>query len=184
MFTALTGEYYSRFVDVPVAVEAAVAPVQPVLAPRQKPNIQETVRAAVDGPPEVDVASSALLVLFPALGNELGILEQVVEDVGVQYTLALKFLVKLFAFDGHTLCLVRRQEEINLLAVEEEAAVRKCRHYITRLLMRLHFPTIGNERVGTHVDNGVFYDHFNVISEEAFDTLHAAKLVEDRLHRS
>lgn len=148
--------------------------------PVQIPNVQVAARDAVDGSPEEDVAGSALLVDLPGLGDKVGMLPQVVQDACVEDRLALELLAEFVALDGLALCLVRRQEEINLLAVEEEVVAVTGQLEVARFLMGFHLPTLGDERF-LAVHDMVSDDHFHVAREETLDTFHAPQLVEHRL---
>lgn len=94
---------------VPVFDERAGPPVPPVAVPEEVADEQAAIAAAVDGTPEEpeeDVAGAALPTLFfPLLGNEVWVLEEVVEHVGVQDWLARQLLAELVAFDEGGSCL-------------------------------------------------------------------------------
>ncbi len=131
----------------------AAAPAPPAISPVQIPSAQVAVRVAVDGSPEENVFRPALLVLSPTFGNELLVLEQVVEDVDVQYGLALKFFAKLLVSDGLFLCLIGREMRFNPLTVEEEVVAIAGELALPLLLVRLDLPILREERVLVAVDD-------------------------------
>ncbi len=82
-----------------MVVQAVAAPVPPAVAPAQVTDVQAAERVAVDGAPEEDVAGVALFIFLPFLGNEVGVREQVVEDVGVEGRLLHHFRAELVVLD-------------------------------------------------------------------------------------
>lgn|GEM_PF-6803627 len=136
--------------------------------PAQTPNAEVAVREAVDCSPEEEEAGSALLVDLPGLGDEFGVSEQEVEDVGVQNRSALELLAEVVATDGSIL-LFFRQEEINLLVVEPEVVTFADKRELTLLLVRLDLPALREEWVGVAVHNVVLDDHISFASGEPPD---------------
>ena len=138
-------------VAVPVVVEPAAAPVPPDAVPAEAADVQAATAAAVDGAPEEDVAGVALPILFPLLGNEVRVLQEVVEDIGVQHRLLRHLLAELVAFDDLPVLLAACEVEFHLRSVPLEGAA---------FLVFLHRPPVflpRVERVGVAV-NGVLDD--------------------------
>ncbi len=84
---------------VPVAGEPVVAPVPPAVVPVEAADVQAATAAAVDGAPEEGVAGIPVSIRLPLIGDELGVREQVVEDIGVEDGLLRQLLAELVAFD-------------------------------------------------------------------------------------
>ena len=83
----------------PAVVEPAVAPVPPVAVPVEVADEQVAIAAAVDSAPEEDVAGVPVSIRLPLIGDEFGVREQVVEDIGVEDELLRQLLAELVAFD-------------------------------------------------------------------------------------
>ena len=135
----------------PVAAEPAEAPEPPAAAPVEVADEQAANAAAVNGAPEEDVAGVALPILFPLLGNEVRVLQEVVEDIGVQHGLLRQLLAELVAFDDLPVLLDACEVEFHLRGVPLEGAA---------FLVFLHRPPVflpRIERVGVAV-NGVLDD--------------------------
>lgn len=115
-----------------------MVPVPPAAVPVEVTHAQVATAVAVDGAPEEDV------LVLPLLGDEVGVLEQVVKDIGVKDRLALKLLAELVAIDVLATLLALRQVELDLVGVELP---------LSALLVLLDGPTIGNDGVGVEVDD-------------------------------
>jgi len=57
------------------------------------------VGVAIDGAPEKDIAGVAIFIPLPVLGNEVGVLEQVVQNIRVQDRLTKELLAQLVTPD-------------------------------------------------------------------------------------
>ena len=141
------------------------------VAPAQAADNQVAARVTVDGSPEEDVAGAAFAVLLPLFGNEMRMGEEVVENVRVQNRLPSQFLAEFVALDGLAILLQIREVEPHLLGVPLEK---------TTLLMILHPPSLGDERVGVAVDHVILRHHFTVTREETLKSLLSADLVHER----
>ncbi len=95
----LTCEHRRRVVATPAAAEPEVAPVPRTIDPAQAPDAEVASGAAVDSPPEEDIASVATRVILPRFRDELGVFAQVVEDVGIQNGQGVEFLAEFIALD-------------------------------------------------------------------------------------
>lgn len=73
---------------------------------------------AVDGAPEEDVADVPVSIRLPLIGDEFGVREQVVEDVGVEDGLLRQLLAELVALDDLPVLLAAGEEELDLFGVE------------------------------------------------------------------
>jgi hypothetical protein len=152
----------------PVDNEPAVAPVPPIAVPEQRADAQAADRVAIDGSPEEDVLA------FPLLRDEMQIGEQVVEDIGAIDGLACDFPAEFVALNPFAILLLRGEIERDLVGVPFERAY---------LLVFLHLPSIGHERVGVeikqmigHRDDGVVeknnvYPRERIVFAESFDFL-------------
>lgn len=130
-----------------VAVETVVAPVPPAAVPAQGAGAQAATAVAVDGAPEEDVAGVALPIPFPLLRNEVRVLQEVVEDVGVQHGLLRQLLAELIALDVLPVLLAAREIELHLRGVPLQRSA---------LLVFLHRPSVffpRIERVGVAVND-------------------------------
>ncbi len=96
----LTCAQSRRVVDAPVKVEPAAAPAPPAAAPTEATDTQGANRDAVDGAPEEDVSSVAIFIFLPFLGNEVRVLEQEIQNIGVQDRFAREFLAKFVPLDS------------------------------------------------------------------------------------
>ena len=147
----------------PVEAEPGAATVPPAAAPVEAANEQAAVTAAVHRTPEEDIAGVATFIGLPLLGNEVGVGEQVVEDVGVQNGLLGEFLAELIADDGAPILLTVRKIELYLRLLEGELA---------GLLVRLDFPTVLLPRVeggGIAVDGVIHRRYGSVGKQDAAD---------------
>ena len=160
----------SRVVAVEVAVEPAVAPAPPAAVPAEAADAQAADRVAVDRPPEEDVAGVAAFIGLPFLGNEVGVGEQVVEDVRVQHGLVGQTLTELVALDVLATLLAVVEVELDLRRVEGELAA---------LLVLFDFPAVGHEGVGIAVDDGAV--HRRTLDELGDFGLHAARRLTEPL---
>ena len=97
-------------------------------APVQRANVEVAVRVAVDGSPEEDV------LILPVLGNEVGIGEQIIEDVGIENRFAVQLLAEVVALDGLALLLRLGEKELYLRSFPLERST---------LLVLLDLPTVG-----------------------------------------
>ena len=80
------------------AVESVVARVPTAAAPVQVVAVEAGVRrVAVDCPPKEDV------LVFPLLGNEVRIGEQIIKNIGVEDGLAREFLAEFVALNPFAL---------------------------------------------------------------------------------
>lgn len=95
----------SRVVAAPVADEPDAAPAPPVAVPVEAADAQEATAAAVDRPPEEDVAGVASAIFLPILGNEVRIGEQEVQHIGVHHRLVGKFLAERVTHDAFAVLL-------------------------------------------------------------------------------
>ena len=139
----LTCEHRSRATAIPADVEPVAAPEPRPDKPEQIPDAQVAAGVAVNRSPEEDVAGVTTRVLLPLLGNELRILKEIIENVGVEHELVRQLLAELVAIDALPILLVGRQMQLDLGGVESELAA---------LLVRLHRPAAWHERVGVAVD--------------------------------
>lgn len=156
-----------------VAVEEVVAqpvavPVPPVAVPVEATNVEVAVSVAVDGSPEEDVAGVPVFIFFPRLGNEMRMLQEMVQQVGVQDGLTLKLCAKGVARDASLL--LARQPELDFIPIEVEVVAFAFELGELALLMLFHAPAVRQEGVGTEVNR--------VFDELDFGT--AEKRVEDQ----
>ncbi|TSC54905.1 MAG: hypothetical protein LiPW30_371 [Parcubacteria group bacterium LiPW_30] len=84
----LTCENGRRVVIVPVVAEPTHVPVPRTVTPIQVQNVTATVRVPKDRAVKVDEPSVPVHLLLPRLGDEMLVLPQRVEDVGVQSDVA------------------------------------------------------------------------------------------------
>ena len=116
-----------------------VAPAPRTVVPVQTPDTQVAVGAAVDGSPEEHVLA------LPLFRDELGVSQQVVQDIGVEHWLGRQLLAELVALDALAVHLVRREVKLDLGQIQFE---------LTALFMILHsFPTLRKEGVGVAVNH-------------------------------
>lgn len=139
-----------RVVDVPEAAEPAVvpAPLAVIPVPAETTNAAAAVGVAVLGSPEEDVAGVARIVFLPALGNELGMREEVVEDIGRKNQLVPEFLLELLATDGLAAHLIRRKTELHLRRIPREHTA----YTVRKLILLLDTPAVRDERRSVAVD--------------------------------
>ncbi len=107
-----------RVVATPVVAEPVGAPVPPAVAPVEVADVQVANAVAVDGAPEEDVAGIPVSIRLPLIGDEFGVREQVVEDIGVEDGLLRQLLAELVAFDDLAILLTAGEEELDLFGVE------------------------------------------------------------------
>lgn len=150
----LTCRHRRRVVVVEVAAEPVVEPAPPDAAPAEATNAEDAVSAAVNRSPEEDVAGVPVFIFFPRLGNEMRMLQKMVQQVGVQNRLALQFCPKDVACDDAAL-LLARQPELDFLAIEIEVVALAFELGNFALLVFFHAPVVRQEWVGTEV-NGMF----------------------------
>ena len=143
-----------RVVAVEVVVQPVVAPVPPVADPAEATNAEAAVSDAVDGSPEEDVAGVPVLILFPRLWNEVRVLQEMVQQVGVQDGFTLQLRAKDVACDDAAL-LLAGQPELDFLPVEIEVIALAFELGNLALLVFFHTPAVGQEGVDTEV-NGMF----------------------------
>lgn len=129
---------------VPNVAQPAAAPAPPAAAPAQAADAQVAIAVAVDRPPEEDVAGIARFIGLPFVGDEVGVGEEVVQDIGVHDGHVRKRIAELVALDGLAALLTVGQMEQHLRGVEVELAV---------LLVLFDFPAVGHEGVGGTVDD-------------------------------
>lgn len=98
--------------------EPVEAPVPPAAVPVEAADAQVAVAVAVDGAPEEDVADVPVSIRLPLIGDEFGVREQVVEDVGVEDGLLRQLLAELVALDDLPVLLAAGEEELDLFGVE------------------------------------------------------------------
>jgi hypothetical protein len=118
--------------------------VPPAAAPEQVADAQVAARVAVDGAPKEDVAGVALFIFLPFLRNEVGVGQQIVEDVSVHDGHVHQLLAELVALDGLAVLLTVGQIELDGRGVEDK---------LTALLVHFDFPAVGQEGVGVAVDD-------------------------------
>lgn len=86
----------------PVVVRPPMTATEIQIADKETADTQVAVIRAV----KIDVSGSVLLIHFPILGNEVRVVEKVVEQVGVEDWLVLKLPAKLLAHNGLTTTLI------------------------------------------------------------------------------
>lgn len=123
-------------------VEPAVAPAPLPVAPVQVPDAQVVIGVAIDRAPEEDEPRPTLLVGLPVLGDEIGVGEQVVEDIGIEHGLGHQLLPEVVPHDA-TRPLGWVKVELDLARVE---------HELTTSLVLDHAPVARNERDSVAVD--------------------------------
>lgn len=96
--------------------------------PAQIPDTQAAVRAAIDRSPEEDVLS------LPGIRNQLGVLQQEVEHVGVHHRLRFELLAEVITDDVAAALLVLGEVEFHLLLIPDE---------LSPLLVLFDFPAFG-----------------------------------------
>lgn len=90
-----------RAVAEEAVVQRAVAPGPPTAEPVEATDTEAVVRVVVDGPQEEKVLT------FPFIGDELGVSEEVIQNIGVQDRFTLKFLAEQVSDDHLATFLVR-----------------------------------------------------------------------------
>ncbi len=170
----LTCEHRRRVVAKPGVVEPVVAPAPRTTAPAQAPDAEVAIGVAVDRSPEEDVASVATCVFLPGLGDELQVLVEVIKDVGVEDGLVGELLAELVAFDDLVPLLLVRQEELDLLAVDEEVVSVAGDLHVALLLVLFDVPSVGQEGVGVAIHDVV---NDTDLSTAKKDVAHLAKVV-------
>ena len=123
---------------VEVIPKPAAVPVPRPAAPAQAPDVQVAIGAAIDRTPEESV------LLFPLFRDQLGVLEQVVKDIGVENRLVLQLLAEFVALDALFALLFWGEVELDLCKIPLKASV---------LAVALHLPSIGDVGVGVAVDD-------------------------------
>lgn len=106
--------------------------------PVQVADAQAVDPEAVDGAPEEDVLP------LPALGNQLGVLVQRVENARVHDRLLLELLAEVNAFDDAAVLLLLAEVERDLHCIPDQSPA---------LLVRLDGPAVGDEGVDIAVDD-------------------------------
>jgi len=92
----------------PAAVEPMGTPVPPAAAPVEGTDVEAPGLVAVERTPEEDK------LVLPRLGDEARVLEQVIEDVGVQDGSSQKFLAERVAINPRALLLRHgKVEQVN-----------------------------------------------------------------------
>ena len=150
----LTCRHRRRVVVAEAVAQPAVVPDPPDAVPVEVTNVEAAVSAAVDGSPEEDVADVPVLILFPRLWNEVRVLQEMVQQVGVQDGFTLQLRAKDVACDDAAL-LLAGQPELDFLPVEIEVIALAFELGNLALLVFFHTPAVGHEGVGTEV-NGMF----------------------------
>lgn len=160
-------------------IELAVdgSPASPVVVPVQTPGAEDAIRVAVDRSPEEDVMDVAPLIHLPAVGNKVGMSQEVVENVGIQEWLLRELLEGLLVIDGFVAHMIRW--EGNLLAIQEQIVALARELEVARLRVLFHLPAVWHERVGATVDDVVLDDNSELVTKEPIDTLLATQLVPD-----
>lgn len=114
------GDHGRRAPNIPAVAEPVVAAVPRTIAPAQETDEQAAVRVAVADGPEEDLPRPTLLVLLPALGDEMLVLEQGVHHVRVQgQKKTLELRAQLEALNASRL-LAMGEVENHLLAIDVE----------------------------------------------------------------
>ena len=157
----------------PVVAGPEAAPVPSTNVPAEATNAEATVRAAVDGPPEIDVLA------LPVLWDELRVLEQVVKDVGGEDRLTFELLLELGAHD-RARALLLSEVEVDEVGVPFERVTDSA----LDLVFLVDAPALGDEWGGGAVDAMGVDDDFSIASEEALRSVDAAQLVENCFDRS
>ena len=134
----LTCAHQSRAEGVEAVAHPAEVPVPRTAVPVQVPNAQAAVGVAVDGAPERHP------LILPLLGDELGMGQQVVQDVGVECGLLCELTKEIVAHDALVAALLRGEVELHMGGVPGEDASPG---------VLLHVPAGGDERRGVAVDN-------------------------------
>lgn len=150
----LTCRHRRRVDDAEVVDEPVVAPVPPVAVPVEVTNVEVAVSEAVDSSPEEDVTGVPVFILFPHLGNEVRVLHEMVQQIGVQNRLVIQFCPKDVACDDASL-LFARQPKLDFLAIEIEVVALAFELGNFAFLVFFHAPAVRQEGVGTEV-NGMF----------------------------
>lgn len=128
----------------PIVVQPVETPEPPAIAPAEVADAQAAERVAVDRPPEEDVAGVARFIGLPFVGNEVGVGEQIVEDVRVQDGLVGQSLTELITFDILAVLLAVVEVELDLRRVESE---------LSALLVLFDFPVVWHEGVSVAIDD-------------------------------
>ncbi len=116
-----TCRHHSWTADTDAAVERVVVRLPPTTETAQIANKKFAVGAAVDRPPEEDEAGTTLFIQLPVFGDDIGALEQVVENVRIKDWMLCDFVTEHGAEDGIGL-LNPRHVEVNLLSVNVKTA--------------------------------------------------------------
>ena len=150
-------------VVIPAFVELVAAPVPHFTIPTEVADKQLALRVAVDGAPEEHIFA------LPLLRNEMGVLEQVIENIGVEDRLVLEQLAKFIALDGASLLLIA-EIKFDSVRVPDE---------LSTLDVFLDLPKAGDVGVAVAVDGAGLDDDLGVTSEETLDAFHSAELIEN-----
>ena len=133
-----------RIVGVEVVSEPAAAPVPALAIPAEAADTQAANRVAINRSPEEDVLT------FPLFGDQLGVCEQVVQNIGVEHRPACQFLAEFVSLDVLTALLVGRQMEPDFRWIPLQ---------LSALLVALHsLPSFGQERIGVAIDDVFNHD--------------------------
>lgn len=120
----LTCEDRGRVLSVEHEVAPAVTVPAPLtVAPVEVTDVQVAVRSAIDCSPEVDAPRSTLFVVFPTLGDEIGVSKQVVEHIRLEQRLAGQPLRKVIAENPVSafLTLFEMKEDLGRVELEQAA---------------------------------------------------------------
>ncbi|PWB38660.1 MAG: hypothetical protein C3F02_03025 [Parcubacteria group bacterium] len=139
---------------VEVAAQVVVVPVPLLAIPVEIADAQVAVGAAVDGTPEVGVLS------FPLLGNELGIFQIPIQEIGIEDRLALELLTEIVAYDPATVLLPLGEVEADLGGIKLQLPT-------TDVLLDL--PAVRHEGVGVEVDDVFGDDDLGQAVKQGFD---------------
>ncbi|KKP93143.1 MAG: hypothetical protein UR98_C0009G0021 [Parcubacteria group bacterium GW2011_GWA1_36_12] len=134
----------SGTVVVPIVAEPVIVPAPVATIPTEVADIQSTIRVATNSAPEIDVTA------LPLLRNQFRMLEEKVKDVGVEHGLICQLFSKLVSLNTLAVLLTRRKVELDLCRVPLKASA---------LLVALHFPAFGQERVGVAVNDVFGHDY-------------------------
>ena len=125
------------FVLDPAVVEIVVAPVPPVAIPVEVTNA-ENATVAIDRSPEGNHFT------LPLFGNEVRVLQQVIQNAGIQDRFVRELLTEIVATDHFATHLLPREEQKNLILDPAE---------LSTLDVLLDGPTIRNHRIGVAIDH-------------------------------
>lgn len=126
----ITCEDGRRVEGIPAVDEPAVAPAPPVTTPAKVTHEQVAISVAVDSAPEEDIFS------FPFFWDKLRVIQQIIQNIGVENFFALELLAKLISLDSTTF-LVLTQVQFYFRDIEFELTESS--------IMELHWPSLRDE---------------------------------------